>query len=755
MKRSRASNADTVSCASEAIAELDGTGFLDAELPDAWSDESESEGSIKYDQYSSRKIERETEGPGEILEDGISSPQNDDRPWEPATPSDTLIQEPLSRIIEDANGNERYIYPEVTTTYDSDDSESQQPMNTIGNIPLSYYDSYPHIGYTIDGERIARPAKGQALDALLNTIDIPQGWTGLTDPSTGLPLELDGEQLELLRRVTQDEVADDGYDLYPPMVEYFTSKIEVMPLSAAPEPKRRFVPSRHEAKRIVKIAKAIQDGRIKPYRHHEESQGNQVSAYYDIWSSEGVRNEKISNIPAPRLARPTHDESYNPPPEYLPTKHERDVWQEMEDEDKNKEYLPSRYDSLRRVPGYDRFVKERFERCLDLYLAPRMRRSRVRADAESLLPKLPSPEDLRPYPSFCAVTYQGHNGRIRCLTLDSSGQWLATGGDDGTVRIWELLTGRQVWSILLSREHAVNCIKWRLDKDLSILLAIADNCMFFLVPPLCGHDMFHKSHALLDAGFGYAAMDSTRSTLKTKPPQAVWARPTSVEHSSAISIQVTLKSAPRSVNWHRAGTYLVSIASTLSYHAIAIHNLSKHVTQLPFKRLKGLPQTADFHPTKPHLFVATQQSIRIYDLQLQTLIQTLKPGARYLSSISLHPGGNNLIAGSYDRRLLWHDLELNPKLPYKTLRYHSRAVRDVAIHQGGLPLFASCSDDGTLQIYHGRVVDDGMENVSIVPLKVLRGHEIKGSLGVLGLQWHPREAWCVSCGADGVARLWM
>ena len=36
-----------------------------------------------------------------------------------------------------------------------------------------------------------------------------------------------------------------------------------------------------------------------------------------------------------------------------------------------------RYNALRLVPAYDRFVQERFERCLDLYLAPRVRRNRV------------------------------------------------------------------------------------------------------------------------------------------------------------------------------------------------------------------------------------------------------------------------------------------------------------------------------------------------------------------------------------------
>lgn len=47
-----------------------------------------------------------------------------------------------------------------------------------------------------------------------------------------------------------------------------------------------------------------------------------------------------------------------------------------------------------------------------------------------------------------------------------------------------------------------------------------------------------------------------------------------------------------------------------------------------------------------------------------------------------------------------------------------------------------------------------MMNPLIVPLKVLKGHLIKESLGVLEAFWHPTEPWIVSVGADGVGKLW-
>jgi ribosome biogenesis protein ERB1 len=86
-------------------------------------------------------------------------------------------------------------------------------------------------------------------------------------------------------------------------------------------------------------------------------------------------------------------------------------------------------------------------------------------------------------------------------------------------------------------------------------------------------------------------------------------------------------------------------------------------------------------------------------------------------------------------------------------RYHSRALRSVAFHSWR-PLFLSTSDDGTIQIFHATVYSDLVTNPLIVPLKVLRGHDIKEGLGVLEAKWHPREPWVVSVGADGVGRLW-
>ena len=67
-------------------------------------------------------------------------------------------------------------------------------------------------------------------------------------------------------------------------------------------------------------------------------------------------------------------------------------------------------------------------------------------------------------------------------------------------------------------------------------------------------------------------------------------------------------------------------------------------------------------------------------------------GAKWYSSMDIHKSGDHIICGTYDRRLIWYDLDMGDK-PYKTLKYHKRAIRSVKFSPN-YPLFASSSDDG-------------------------------------------------------------
>lgn len=733
-----------------------GNGPLELDTANDEDEQSESEASsdppdfsdegveLEYDHIESDEVPSEEEDGLEAGNEAQKAAQDGKVDYEEEARSRSL--KPF-KIAQDANGNPRYLYNDIEPVYDSDDSEAPPDQNTIGNIPLSFYDAYPHIGYDINGKRVMRPAKGAALDSLLDSIDIPEGWTGLTDPATGKPLELNPDELDVLRKVARNEAAGEGYDPYPEMVEYFTSRVEQMPLSAAPEPKRRFIPSKNEHKRVMKLVKAIREGRIKPYKPPTASEEEEEPEHfaYDVWANEAPRPDHPMNIPAPKLPPPGYDESYHPPPEYLPDEKERQEWEAMDDEDKQKDYLPSDHSALRKVPGYARFVKEKFERCLDLYLAPRVRRNKLNIDPDSLLPKLPDPDDLRPFPSKQSAVFHGHEGVVRALSVRPDGGYFASGGDDGYVCIWKLDSiSTPAWKVKLS-DDAVDALQWRPGTDVSILAAAAAETVYFITPELDkSSESLQAAKDLLTAGF-------IPTSATTTPQPSTWSPPPTHLKSQHIPLQLTVRSPIKSLNWHRHGNHLVTVSPSGQRSALAIHTLSTHLTQLPLRNLKGYTQHAAFHPTKPVLFVGTQRTIRSYDLSKQELLKTLLPGARWLSHFDVHPQGDNLVVSAYDKKTTWMDLDLS-STPYKTLRFHARGVRRVKFSRE-LPLFADASDDGTVQVFYGKAGGDLMEDAVIVPLTVLRGHEVRGSVGVTDVAWCA-GAGVLSAGGDGTVRLW-
>ncbi|KAF9008687.1 NUC169 domain-containing protein [Cyathus striatus] len=644
-------------------------------------------------------------------------------------------------ITSDITGRLKRVYPEIVPDYDSDSSTEDTP-NRVGDVPMHWYDDLPHIGYDVNGKKVLRPAQGDELDKFLATVDDPSAWTSAFDKNTQMDKPLTREELDIIRRLYENEVPDANYDPYEPMTEWFTGKgkEEIMPLSAAPEPKRRWIPSRWEKQKVMKIVRAIRQGRIVPSKSRTSSKTNE---FYSIWSEPLTGH--APPLPAPKPALPTNAESYNPPEEYLPSEEEKKAWEAQDSEDRERDYLPQKYSSLRLVPAYNQFIKQRFNRQLDLYLAPRVQRVRLNVDPSSLIPTLPKPSSLKPYPIYKSLTFH-HSARARRVSVSPDGLWVASGDEGGVVSLWEVNIGREVkrWKF----DGKIGDLQWCPREDVRYFAVGVDEAIHFIIPPNLSASVFSATYSVL--------APATLPPSPAVPSPVKWTSPSSAAWTLDLPI-LTLRlpsssGLPTHLAWHRRGDYLASVSTDGVQRGVWIHQISRRHSQAPFTKIKGNVQLVLFHPTKPHFFVATQQYVRLYNLAEQKLLKTLIPGIKWISSMDVHPSGDHLIVGGYDRKLCWFDLELSDK-PYKVLRYHSRAIRSLHFHPT-YPLFASSSDDGSIQIFHSRVYNDLMTDPLIVPLKILRGHDVKAGLGVLHVQWCNRNPWLVSSGADGKVSIW-
>ncbi|WFD41502.1 Ribosome biogenesis protein erb1 [Malassezia psittaci] len=667
-------------------------------------------------------------------------------------------------VRSDITGENKMQYPPIEPSYDSD-SSTEETENRIGNVPLHWYDDLPHLGYDVNGKRVLRPAQGDALDKFLDTVEGDgDAWFSARDKLGGKDVRLTDEELDIIQRLQRAEIPLDSYNPYEDATDWFTQHQLTTPLTSRPEPKRRFIPSKWEHKKVMKIVRAIRQGRIVAH-----APGKQRPDFYNIWNdSDMARADHPMHMPAPKLPLPSHIESYNPPEEYLFNDEERAEWEAADPEDRKLSFIPKKYTSLRLVPGYDAGIQERFQRCLDLYLAPRVRRQRIDLEnPEDLLPKLPSPRELRPFPTHTDV-YYNHASRVRTCAPDPSGMWLLTGAEDGYVRLWDTALGRCVssWDMnfgLAKDDHGpVYSIQWAPTKQYALAAVACAGRVSLLAPPMCATGEQQETNPAVEVASAAFATATGESQSVVR-----WARPSEAERSAGVCVHVYLSVQraqkshaliPKQVRWHGRADYFATVCPDAGPNAVLIHQVSKHRSQAPFRRAKRQSSAAYavqcvcFHPHRPYLFVATQRYVRIFDLVQQALHKTLQPGVRWISSMDVHPSGDHLIVGSYDRRVLWFDLDWSER-PYKTLRYHSKAVRAVSFSPR-FPLFATAADDGSVHVYHATVYTDLLQNPLLVPLKVLRGHNIVDSLGVLDIHWHPTLPWLFSAAADSDARLW-
>lgn len=627
--------------------------------------------------------------------------------------------------------------------YECDSSDEEDIRNTVGNIPMDWYKDFPHIGYDLDGKKIYKPIRNKdELDDFLDKMDNPDYWRTVHDKQTGSDIVLSDEQVELVNRLQRGQFGDVNFDEYQPQMEFFSQETMVHPVTNRPEPKRSFIPSLIEKDKVSKLVHAIKMGWIKPRQQDSDTGGH--CCFYDLWASEdmsALARHKM-HLPAPKIPLPGHQESYNPPPEFLMTEDERTLWEQQDPSDRKCAFVPRKFSSLRQVPAFPRFIHERFERCLDLYLCPRQRKMRVNVNPEDLIPKLPKPKDLQPFPTTQSLVYRGHSGLVRSISVSPSGQWLASGSDDGSVKFWEVSSSRCLKTVQVG--GAVKSVAWNPNLSVCLLAVTLDSVVLILSPSLADRQVVSSSERLL-------SVYQEAKSMEGEGP-VTWSEGQGEELNQGIRLKIQHPKAVHQVVWHAKGDYLASVMPDHSSHLqVFIHQLSRRRSQNPFRKNKGLVQCVSFHPIRPYFFVATQRSVRIYNLVKQEMTKKLQANSKWISSMSVHPGGDHVICGSYDCRLSWFDLDLSTK-PYKMLRHHKKAVRGVAYHRL-YPLFASASDDGSVIICHGTVYNDLLQNPLIVPVKMLRGHVITQDLGVLDVTFHPSQPWVFSSGADATIRL--
>ena len=255
----------------------------------------------------------------------------------------------------------------------SDDSSDEEVLVRTGDVPENWYDGMEHVGYDINSNKVLKNREEDEVEKFIKKANDKNWWREIYDSKNNSSVYLSDKDLEIINRIRQGKFANKkvGED------DYFEDDLpyQIHPMSNQIPSKKKFGFSRNEQKTINRLVYLYKNG-LMPMEN-------------DIWEFEDEQDlsqyRPGFGYQIPRRDLPDNEESYN-------TKDNKDGG------------------ILRRIPRYDNLIEEELERCCDLFLSARTIRKKLDLKENDVLPDLPKPEELRPFPTKECMVYTNFGG---------------------------------------------------------------------------------------------------------------------------------------------------------------------------------------------------------------------------------------------------------------------------------------------------------------------------------------------------------
>ena len=363
----------------------------------------------------------------------------------------------------------------------SDDSSDEEILVRTGDIPRKYYEEYDHAGYDINSEKVLKPEKKDEVEKFMEKAKNKDWWRNIFDDMNNKKLFLSDKDLEIINRIRKGYFANKNVE----DIDYFEKDLpyQIHPLNNHIRSKKSFGPSFYELKKINRIIRAYRDGFIK-FDSDEIAPKQEI--IYDIWTGETTQNgyNPGKGFPAPKRELPDTIESYNPPEEIL----------NYLQEEGSSLSIAQKIDALRKIPKYEKLIGENFDRCVELVTSARVIHQKTDIKEEDILPKLPKPEELKPFPSRENYSFKGHEASIKCLCIDNTGNYLISGDIAGNVFFWDVTTTKIIKKIDLP-DKIVNITYNSLIK---LVVVCCKTTVYFILAPFISRKAAHETRKVLE-----------------------------------------------------------------------------------------------------------------------------------------------------------------------------------------------------------------------------------------------------------------
>ena len=243
-------------------------------------------------------------------------------------------------------------------------------------------------------------------------------------------------------------------------------------------------------------------------------------------------------------------------------------------------------------------------------------------------------------------TLLGHRELVRAISFSPDMKTVISGGNDGTVRLWDLQSGKER-GVLKGHAASVTAVGVRPD----------------------GLQAFSESED---------------NTLKR------WDLETKKEiHSSSTFYEKVLAVASASHNW-------LAVTGS-SDHTLRVWDFGLGISSGPLKGHTGGVSAVSVTPDgRRAVSGSSDHTLRVWDLESGRELRTLKGHTGGVSAVSVTPDGRRAVSGSSDHTLKVWDLETGREL--RTLKGHAGEVFAVSVTPDGRRA-VSGSSDHTLKVW--------------------------------------------------------
>jgi WD40 repeat protein len=331
----------------------------------------------------------------------------------------------------------------------------------------------------------------------------------------------------------------------------------------------------------------------------------------------------------------------------------------------------------------------------------------------------------------------GHTGNIRSVAFSPDGRYAVSAGDDQTIRLWEVITGKEV---RVFAGHAEEVRSVAFSPDGRYLLSGSNDKTIRLwevttgrtVRVFRGHTFLVGSVAFSPDGRYAVSGSSTRWLSVARKDKVV--RLWDVATGAQIKALKGHKDAVSSVAFSPDGRHVLSGSDDKT---IRLWSVATGETVQVFKGHKNVVSCAAFSPDGRYI-VSGSDDVRLWDVTTGRTVRVFKGHADHVHSVAFSPDGQHVLSGSGDENIrLWS------VATGKTVKFflgHSEDVLSVAFSPDGQHVLSG-SDDKTVRLWD---IGTGME------IKAFAGQVIE----VHSAAFSPDGRYALSGGMDNNVLLW-